>query len=102
MKWTRCTQDSQLSVSYIGKMEMNAATRSKISYEEYKRLSGVELWLDAEDAYNSHFADKVVFIRGSDSNKLFDTGSAQKFYQEWNIYVIPHRNSSNLLDLIWE
>ena len=42
---------------FIGKMEENVALRSKLSYDDYKRKSGVELWLDAEDALNNKFAD---------------------------------------------
>lgn len=56
---------------YIGKMEANVAKRAKISYDEYKRLSGVELWLDAEDAVNQGFADSIVFVRGADAEKLY-------------------------------
>ncbi len=56
---------------YVGKMELNVAKRAHISYEQYKSLSGVELWLDAEDAVSNGFADQIVFVRGSDSDKLY-------------------------------
>lgn len=59
---------------FIGKMEENAANRAKISYKEYKYLSGTELWLDSEDALNSNFADKIVYVNGSDVKKLNPPG----------------------------
>lgn len=66
---------SRLSVlkRYVGKMELNVAKRAHISYDQYKFLSGVELWLDAEDAVSNGFADQIVFVRGSDSSKLYPT-----------------------------
>ena len=82
---------------FIGKMEENAAFRSKTSYDDYKRRSGVELWLDAEDAYNDKFTDKIVFIRGSDSEKIFN-----------NPAVAPPSSdrgrvrSNPTLDIYWE
>jgi ATP-dependent Clp protease, protease subunit len=63
---------------YVGKMELNVAKRAHISYEQYKALSGVELWLDAEDAVNSGFADQVVFVRGADSEKLYQVGAPEE------------------------
>lgn len=59
---------------FIGKMEENAANRAKITYKEYKYLSGTELWLDSEDAVSSNFADKVVYLNGADVEKLTPTG----------------------------
>lgn len=56
---------------YVSKMELNAAKRAHMGYDEYKFRSGVEMWLDAEDAVNSGFADQVVFVRGLDSEKLY-------------------------------
>lgn len=55
---------------FIGKMEANAASRAKITYKEYKYLSGTELWLDSEDAVSSNFADKTVYLTGEDVVKL--------------------------------
>lgn len=71
---------------YVGKMELNVAKRAKISYEQYKARSGVEMWLDAEDAVAQGFADGIVFVRGSDSQKLYvDLPS------EFNSTQVPHR-----------
>lgn len=45
---------------YIGRMEAYVAKRANISYDEYKKLSGNELWLDSENAVNTGFADRIV------------------------------------------
>jgi ATP-dependent Clp protease protease subunit len=47
---------------FVGKMEAYIAKRAGITFEQYKSLSGVELWLDAEDAVNAVFADKIVSV----------------------------------------
>jgi ATP-dependent Clp protease, protease subunit len=47
---------------YVGKMEAYIATRAGISFERYKQLSGIEFWIDSEDAVNSGLVDKVVAI----------------------------------------
>ena len=68
---------------FIGKMEENVASRSKISYEEYKRKSGVELWIDSEDAYN-------------DSEKLFNNSVATPPSDRGRV------SSNPTLDIYWE
>ncbi len=45
---------------FIGKMEAYVAQRANITFERYKQLSGVELWIDSEDAVSSGFADALV------------------------------------------
>lgn len=83
---------------FIGKMEENAANRAKLTYKEYKFLSGTELWLDSEDALNSNFADKVVYVSGSDVNKLNPSGgpiSVNKVKKTIGTTV-------KRLDVIWE
>jgi ATP-dependent Clp protease protease subunit len=47
---------------YVGKMEAFIANRAGISFERYKQLSGIEFWIDSEDAVNNGLADKVVAI----------------------------------------
>lgn len=56
---------------YIGRMENNAARRAHLTYEQYKCKSGVEMWLEAEDAVNEGFADNIVFVRGANAEKLY-------------------------------
>lgn len=58
---------------YIGEMELNVARRSKISYEQYKALSGVEWWVSAQNAAKNNVADDVVYVRGSNGAKLYQT-----------------------------
>ncbi len=45
---------------FIGKMEAYVANRANITFERYKQLSGVELWIDSEDAVNNGFAVALV------------------------------------------
>lgn len=45
---------------YIGKMESYIATRNNMTFERYKQLAGVELWIDSEDATNNGFADGII------------------------------------------
>lgn len=83
---------------FIAKMEENAAVKSKISYETYKYLSGTELWMDSEDSLNSNFADKVVYIRGSDAQKIFynpPSVSSDKIHLNIN-------SALEKFDIIWE
>lgn len=56
---------------YIGEMELNAANRAGMSYQDYKFHSGIEMWLPARKAVAGGYADDVVFVRGSESAKLF-------------------------------
>lgn len=56
---------------YIGEMELNVAKRSKMSYNDYKFKSGVELWLAAKSAKEANVADNVVYVRGSSASKLY-------------------------------
>lgn len=55
----------------ISEMEQNVATRSRMTYSEYKFKSGTELWLTAKSAYSAHVADSIVVIRGASAGKLF-------------------------------
>lgn len=59
--------------NYTLKLEQNVARRSGISWETYKAKSLVELWIDAEDSLSQGFADNIVYARGSNSEKLFNT-----------------------------
>jgi ATP-dependent Clp protease protease subunit len=88
---------------FIGKMEENVATRSSISYDDYKRKSGVELWLDAEDAFNSKFADKIIYIRGSDAEKLFNNPAVAPSDNKGPTipFVVPATNVKTF-DIMWE
>jgi ATP-dependent Clp protease, protease subunit len=56
---------------YIGDMELNAATRAGMTYDDYKFHSGVEMWLSARNALKNGFADDVVYVRGAEAGKLF-------------------------------
>ncbi len=47
---------------YVDKMDFFTATRSGMSYEDFKAKSSREYWLDAEDAYNSHLIDSIVKV----------------------------------------
>lgn len=47
---------------YTNKLEFEVSRRSGIPFKEYKDLSQIELWLDAEDARASNFNDGIVNI----------------------------------------
>jgi ATP-dependent Clp protease protease subunit len=85
---------------YIGKMEENAASRSHMDYKEYKYRSGIEMWLDSEDALETKFADKIVYVRGSNTDKLFH----QVEVPAPSDNKLNRKNVSNdpSLDIIWE
>lgn len=61
---------------YIGKMEAFIANRANLSFEKYKELSSKELWVDAEDAVNTGFADEVVTIVVPSSDGMFSIPKA--------------------------
>lgn len=76
--------------SFIGKMEAHVALRAKTSLADYKARSGVELWLDSEDAVRQGYADQLVFVRGSNANKLFDSqGQLLRIRRQIMPQVIP-------------
>jgi ATP-dependent Clp protease, protease subunit len=56
---------------FIGELELNAATRAGMSYQDYKFHSGVEMWIEARRALSTHFADGIVYVRGPEASKLF-------------------------------
>lgn len=65
---------------YIGDMELNAANRAGMPYDEYKAHSGVEMWLSAHNAIKSGFADEIVYVRGAQASKLFvNTANTMKY-----------------------
>lgn len=45
---------------FMNKMEAYVANRANITFEKYKQLASVELWIDGEDAVNTGFADGLV------------------------------------------
>lgn len=72
--------------TYVGKMEAHVAQRMGISFDFYKSLSGVELWIDSQDSKNNKYIDEIVTLNvlsseGNDMllpseeqlNKLFKT-----------------------------
>lgn len=58
---------------YIAEMELNVASRSKLSYEQYKSLSGVEWWVSAQNAIKNNVTDNIVYVRGPNGAKLFQS-----------------------------
>jgi ATP-dependent Clp endopeptidase proteolytic subunit ClpP len=83
---------------FMGKMEAYVAQRANITFERYKQLSGVELWIDGEDAVNTGFADVLVsyilppaftgMLQGEDrdylNNKVFGTTLSPRTVElEW-------------------
>jgi ATP-dependent Clp protease, protease subunit len=67
----RMASELALFQRYVGSMELNAAKRAKISIQEYKNRSGVQLWLTGEESVKAGFADGVVYINGEETSKLF-------------------------------
>jgi ATP-dependent Clp protease protease subunit len=65
---------------YVNKMEVNVAKRAKLSFEEYKSRSGINIWIDGEDAVKAGFADEVVFYKGTSISALFE--DAEKEYED--------------------
>ncbi len=45
---------------FINKMELEVSTRQGITFEQYKAKTGVELWIDSEDALSSNIIDSIV------------------------------------------
>lgn len=45
---------------FINKMELEVATRQGISFASYKAKTGVELWIDSEDALKENIIDGLV------------------------------------------
>jgi ATP-dependent Clp protease, protease subunit len=76
---------------YIGDLELNAATRAGMSYQEYKFKSGVEMWLSAKNAIATHYADDIVFVRGEGADKLFVNPEAMKYINT----KLPFQNVPN-------
>lgn len=58
---------------YIAEMELNVASRSRISYEQYKSLSGVEWWVSAQNAIKNNVTDSIVYVRGPNGSKLYQS-----------------------------
>lgn len=48
--------------SYLNKMNAYIISRSKMSKEDFDKAMAYELWLDAEDAQEKGFVDKIVSI----------------------------------------
>lgn len=47
---------------YVNKMEADIANRMGISFQDYKALTGVELWIDSEDSQPNNYIDGIVKI----------------------------------------
>lgn len=47
---------------FVNKLELDVATRAGISFDKYKAMSAIELWIDSEDATNAKFNDKIVSL----------------------------------------
>lgn len=45
---------------YTNKIEVEVSRRQGITFEQYKQKTGVELWVDAEDAVQQRIADSLV------------------------------------------
>ncbi|MFN9917012.1 MAG: ATP-dependent Clp protease proteolytic subunit, partial [Pirellulaceae bacterium] len=54
---------------YVDRLDAEVAARSKISYAEFKSLLANELWLEAADALNMGFADKIAYVNYSLGNE---------------------------------
>lgn len=79
---------------YIGDMELNAASRASMSYDDYKAHSGVEMWLSARNAIKNGFADDIVFVRGTDSAKLFQNAQGTMRYVNKRLPFVMYPNGS--------
>lgn len=87
---------------YIRKMEEYTAKRAKMTYEQYKLETGVELWLDAEDAINRGFADRIVFVRGPNATKLFIDPILMRNKQKRNNFTtLPSIGPNNPFQFNW-
>jgi len=96
--------DANFIQRFIAKMEENAANRAKLTFLEYKFYSGTDLWVDSEDALNRHFADKVVFVRGSDSDKLVHFVASEKPENKKKVipYDVNKDDTVKFVDSMWE
>jgi ATP-dependent Clp protease protease subunit len=79
---------------YIGDMELNAANRAGMSYDDYKFHSGVEMWLSSRNAIKNGFADDIVFVRGSEANKLFLNTQQTMKYVNKKLPFVMYPNGS--------
>lgn len=52
---------------YLNKMVANIVARSKVSKDEYEKLTAYELWVDAEDALQRGLADSIVNLNVPDT-----------------------------------
>ena len=55
---------SQISMikRYTNKIEMEVATRMKLTFDQYKRLTANEYWLDSEDGLKANAVDNIVYL----------------------------------------
>lgn len=60
---------------YTNKMDHHTAARAGMTYQDFKTLTNQELWIDAEDATESHLLDKVVTIQMPESSPTVNFGS---------------------------
>ena len=67
---------------YTSKMDANIARRAGLSVEEFLNRIKAELWLDAEDSVAQHFADGIVSLSYSNSEKLLTSSSKKNKLQE--------------------
>ena len=51
---------------FVAKLEAHVAKRAGLTFGQYKSLASRELWLDAEDAVATGFADKLVAVTWPD------------------------------------
>lgn len=47
---------------YINKIEIEVAARMKMSFEQYKKLTAYEYWIDSEDGLKANAADNIVYL----------------------------------------
>lgn len=65
--------------TFVDRMDASAAERAGIDYNEFKRRTLVEYWVETEDAVGNGLADGVAFISyPRDSKKSLDLGEEMR------------------------
>lgn len=83
-------------VRFIGKMEAYIANRVGISFDEYKKLASVELWIDSEDAVNRNYADGLVSVSYPESITVVARPSEENRDLLNHMFLTPTPTSVNI------